>query len=54
VTLINAETPVALGAQRSVPAVKGGIARIPWLAGMKEEKNLVFLYFCLHFQSFSA
>jgi hypothetical protein len=26
VTLINAETPVALGAQRSVSAVKGGIA----------------------------
>jgi hypothetical protein len=29
VTLINAETPVALGAKRSADTVKGGIARVP-------------------------
>jgi len=29
-------TPVALGAQRSPTQVKGGIARVPWLAGTSE------------------
>jgi len=29
-------TPVALGAKRSPTQVKGGIARVPWLAGSSE------------------
>src|SRR5216683_2514455 len=40
-------TPVALGAQRSVPAVKGGIARAPgWLAPRRG--SCCPIYFCLH------
>jgi hypothetical protein len=36
VTLINAETPVALGAKRSADTVKGGIARVSQPDGMLE------------------
>src|SRR5260221_2510263 len=37
-------TPVALGAQRSPTPVKGGIARVPWLRGMKGEKEYACSY----------
>lgn len=48
VTLINAETPVALGAKRSADIVKGGIARVSQPDGMcGEEACCMLVHFCL-------